>query len=42
MACLARDPAARPTPAELGDRLQLVLQDLPKPKLSSLKPRRRW
>ncbi len=42
MACLARDPAARPTPAELGDRLQLVLQKLPKPKLSRLKPRRRW
>jgi serine/threonine protein kinase len=41
MACLAREPAARPTPAELGDRLQRVLQDLPKPKLSSLKPRRR-
>ena len=42
MGCLARDPAARPTPAELGDRLQLVLQDLPKPKLSRHKPRRRW
>jgi len=42
LACLARDPAARPTPAELGDRLQLVLQGLPKPKLSRLKPRRRW
>ena len=41
MACLARDPAARPTPAELGDRLQHVLTDLPKPRLSSLKPRRR-
>ena len=27
MACLARDPAARPTPAELGDRLQLVLAE---------------
>jgi serine/threonine protein kinase len=40
-ACLARDPAARPTPAELGDRLQLVLEGLPKPRLSSLKPRRR-
>ena len=41
MACLARDPAARPTPAELGDRLQLVLEDLPRPRMSSLKPRRR-
>ena len=40
MACLARDPAARPAPAELGDRLQLVLQEMPKPRLSSLKPRR--
>ena len=40
MACLSRDPAERPTAAELGDRLQVVLQDLPKPKLSSLKPRR--
>jgi eukaryotic-like serine/threonine-protein kinase len=42
MACLARDPVGRPTPADLGDRLQLVLQALPKPKLSRLKPRRRW
>ena len=42
MSCLERDPAARPTPGELGDRLQLVLQDLPKPRLASLKPRRRW
>jgi serine/threonine protein kinase len=41
LACLAKDPAGRPTPAELGDRLQLVLEDLPKPRLSSLKPRRR-
>ena len=42
MECLAREPAGRPTPAELGDRLQLVLQDLPKPKLSKLHPRPRW
>ncbi len=41
LACLAKDPAARPMPAELGDRLLVVLQDLPKPRLSSLKPRRR-
>jgi serine/threonine protein kinase len=41
MACLAPDPDARPTPAGLGDRLQLVLESLPKPRLSSLKPRRR-
>jgi serine/threonine-protein kinase len=39
-ACLARDPADRPTPGELGDRLQLVLEGMPRPKLSSLKPRR--
>jgi hypothetical protein len=39
-ACLARDPAARPTAGEVGDRLQIVLQGLPRPKLSSLKPRR--
>ena len=42
MSSLERDPAARPTPGELGDRLQLVLEDLPKPRLASLKPRRRW
>jgi len=42
MACLARDPAARPTPGDLGDRLQVVLQGLPKPKLSRLHPRPRW
>jgi serine/threonine-protein kinase len=40
MACLARDPAGRPTASEVGDRLQVILQGLPKPKLSSLKPRR--
>jgi len=40
MACLTRDPAGRPTAGELGDRLEVVLQNLPKPKLSSLKPRR--
>jgi eukaryotic-like serine/threonine-protein kinase len=42
MACLARDPAARPAPGELGDRLQLVLEGMPKPKLSNLKPRPKW
>jgi eukaryotic-like serine/threonine-protein kinase len=41
MACLARDPAARPTPAEIGDRLELVLDGLPKPRISRLKPRLR-
>ena len=40
MACLEHEPRARPSPAELGDRLQLVLQNLPKPRLSSLKPGR--
>ena len=40
VACLSHDPAARPTAAQLGDRLQLVLQELPKPRLASLKPRR--
>jgi serine/threonine protein kinase len=41
VACLEPDPGARPTPAELGDRLQVVLEHLPRPRLSSLKPRRR-
>jgi serine/threonine-protein kinase len=39
MACLARDLAARPTPAEIADRLELVLEGLPKPRISKLKPR---
>ncbi len=41
MACLERNPAQRPTAAELGDRLQLVLADMPRPRMASLKPRRR-
>jgi hypothetical protein len=41
MACLRRDPAQRPTPAELGAQLERVLDALPGPKLSKLKPRRR-
>jgi eukaryotic-like serine/threonine-protein kinase len=39
MACLDRDPADRPTPAEIADRLELVLEGLPKPRISKLKPR---
>jgi serine/threonine-protein kinase len=38
-ACLARDPADRPAPAELGDALEPVLRAQPKPRLSGLKPR---
>jgi eukaryotic-like serine/threonine-protein kinase len=36
---LAFDPADRPTPAELSDRLEPVLGAMPKPRLSKLKPR---
>lgn len=39
ISCLARDPADRPTAGELADRLELVLDGLPKPSLSKLKPR---
>lgn len=39
MDCLAFEPALRPTPAELSDRLEPVLGALPKPRLSRLKPR---
>lgn len=39
MACLARDPAGRPTPAEVAEQLELVLEGLPKPRISKLKPR---
>ncbi len=39
MSCLAHDPAARPTAGELADQLELVLDRLPKPRLSKLKPR---
>lgn len=37
--CLAHDPADRPAPGEVADRLELVLADLPKPRISKLKPR---
>jgi eukaryotic-like serine/threonine-protein kinase len=39
MACLARDPAARPDPAALADALEPVLRAQPKPRLSGLRPR---
>jgi hypothetical protein len=39
MACLAPDPAHRPAPAELAAQLELVLDALPKPRISKLKPR---
>jgi serine/threonine protein kinase len=39
MACLAREPDERPRPAELLAELELVLDALPKPWLSKLKPR---
>jgi serine/threonine protein kinase len=41
MACLAHDPTRRPTPAEVAGQLELVLERLPKPKISKLKPRLR-
>jgi serine/threonine protein kinase len=41
MACLAEDPAQRPTPAEVATALEPVLEALPKPRLSKLKPRLR-
>lgn len=40
-ACLERNPADRPTPAELSERLETVLEGLPKPSISRLKPRSR-
>lgn len=39
MSCLAHDPGDRPTPAAVADRLESVLEVLPRPKLSKLKPR---
>lgn len=39
MACLERHPADRPSPGEVADQLELVLADLPKPRISKLKPR---
>ena len=40
MACLAGNPAQRPSAGELADQLELVLDRLPKPVLSKLKPPR--
>jgi serine/threonine-protein kinase len=39
MACLAREPDDRPTPVELLAQLEVLLDTLPKPWLSKLKPR---
>ncbi len=39
LSCLAPDPRDRPTPAELASQLELVLDALPKPSISKLKPR---
>lgn len=41
LACLAHDPAERPTPGDVADALELVLERLPRPKISKLKPRLR-
>jgi len=40
MACLAYDPADRPTPFDLSEALEQVVAGLPKPWVSKLKPRR--
>jgi serine/threonine protein kinase len=40
-ACLAYDPADRAAPGEVADALELVLDRLPRPKISKLKPRLR-
>ena len=39
MLCLERDPARRPEPADLHAALQPILGELPRPRLSRLKPR---
>jgi serine/threonine protein kinase len=39
MSCLARDPAARPAPADVAAALEHVLAQLPGPQISKLKPR---
>jgi serine/threonine protein kinase len=41
MACLARDPAARPTAAELADELQPLVEALPRPVLGGLRAKLR-
>jgi eukaryotic-like serine/threonine-protein kinase len=37
--CMRFDPADRPTPAEVAERLEALLEDLPKLRLAKLKPR---
>lgn len=37
--CLRFDPADRPHPGEVAERLEQVLEDLPRPRISKLKPR---
>jgi eukaryotic-like serine/threonine-protein kinase len=39
MACLAREPAERPAPADVSAAIEPLLEALPKPRLSRLKPR---
>jgi serine/threonine protein kinase len=39
MASLARDPGARPAPAQLAGAMERLLEALPRPRLSRLKPR---
>jgi serine/threonine protein kinase len=39
MACLASEPAERPAPAEVSAAIEPLLEALPKPRLSRLKPR---
>jgi hypothetical protein len=41
LACLAWDPAERPSPAELAARLQPVEAALPRPRLGRFRPRDR-
>jgi serine/threonine protein kinase len=41
MACLQRDPAARPTPVELIDVLAQARADLPRPRIGFFRPRSR-
>jgi serine/threonine protein kinase len=41
MACLAAEPSQRPQPAEIAAALERVLEGLPKPRLSRMKPRLR-
>jgi eukaryotic-like serine/threonine-protein kinase len=41
IACLARDPATRPAPGQVAGELEVVLGQLPKLRISKLKPRLR-